>query len=146
MMAEQKARIVMPRPMRGVTLLELMIVVVVVGILAAVAYPNYRDFTDRARRNEAKAILLEIAQNQERFYLQNNRYGNMAELGYDDPQFTDSGAYSATTTDPPNANNFTATASWQLGGDESDKCNSFSIDGRGAKTSGPQGDCWTRTR
>lgn len=136
---------VMPRAMRGVTLLELMVVVVIIGIMAAIAYPNYRDFTDRARRNEAKAILLEVAQNQERFYLQNNRYGTMAELGYDDPQLTDSEAYAATIT-ANDANNFTATATWQLGGDESDKCNSFSIDGRGNKGSAPQGDCWTRTR
>ncbi len=36
------------RKMQGVTLLELMIVVIVVGILAAVAYPNYRNFAARA--------------------------------------------------------------------------------------------------
>ena len=69
------------RKMRGVTLLELMIVLVIIGIIVAFAYPNYKDFTDRARRNEAKAMLLEIAQNQERFYLQNNRYGTLVELG-----------------------------------------------------------------
>ena len=68
--------------MRGVTLLELMIVVVIIGIMAAIAYPNYRDFAARAKRNEAKAILLEIAQNQERFYLQNSTYGTLSQLGY----------------------------------------------------------------
>ena len=73
------------RRMQGVTLLELMIVVVIIGILAAISYPSYRNFTDRAKRNEAKAILLEIAQNQERFYLQNNTYGTMTQLGYVDP-------------------------------------------------------------
>ena len=137
---------VMPRSMRGITLIELMIVVVIVGILAAVAYPNYRDFTDRAKRNEAKAILLEIAQNQERFYLQNNRYGNMAELGYDDPQITDSESYSVTVTDPPNANNFTATATYLKGGNEAAKCETFTLDGRGTQGSLPNTDCWTRTR
>ena len=60
--------------MRGITLLELMIVVVIIGFMAAIAYPNYRDFTARAKRNEAKAALLQIATNQERFYLQNNAY------------------------------------------------------------------------
>ena len=66
---------------KGFTLIELMIVVVIVGIIVAFAYPNYKDFVDRAKRNEAKAILLEIAQNQERFYLQNNRYGTLADHG-----------------------------------------------------------------
>ena len=60
--------------MRGVTLIELMIVVVIVAILAAIAYPNYREFSARATRNEAKAALLKAATNQERFYLQNNAF------------------------------------------------------------------------
>lgn len=136
----------MHRKMRGVTLMELMIVVVIVGILAAIAYPNYRDFTDRAKRTEAKAILLEIAQNEERFYLQNSRYGTMAELGYDDPLITDSDAYSVTINPPPDASNFNALASYQLGGNEAGKCLTFGIDGRGSKTSGPLTDCWTRRR
>ena len=58
--------------MRGVTLIELMIVIVIIAILAAVSYPSYREFTARAKRNEARAALLQIATNQERFYLQNN--------------------------------------------------------------------------
>jgi len=62
----------MRKYMRGVTLAELMIVVVVVGILASVAYPSYRQYAARAKRTEAKAALLQIATMQERFYLQNN--------------------------------------------------------------------------
>jgi type IV pilus assembly protein PilE len=60
--------------MRGVTLIELMIVVVVVSILAAVAFPNYREYAARAKRNEARAALLQLATNQERFYLNNNTF------------------------------------------------------------------------
>ena len=85
--------------LRGVTLLELMIVVVIIGIMAAIAYPNYRNFVIRAKRNEARAMLLEIAQNEERFYLQNNTYGDMADLGYDDPHMTDSNVILATADD-----------------------------------------------
>jgi type IV pilus assembly protein PilE len=133
------------RKMRGVTLIELMIVIVIIGILAAVGYPSYRDFVDRSKRNEAKAILLEIAQNQERFYLQNNRYGTMGDLKYDSPQITDSGTYSATVTGPT-ANDFTATATYVGAGKEAGKCKTFSIDGRGRKSSAPLADCWTRTR
>ena len=133
--------------LRGITLLELMIVVVIIGIMAAVAYPNYKDFVDRAKRNEAKAILLEIAQNQERFYLQNNTYGVLTDLGYTaDTITTDSGAYSV-TVNAADATNFTATASYQLGGNEAGKCLWFSLDGRGDQSSGDgYDDCWTRTR
>jgi len=137
----------MRKHLRGITLLELMIVVVIIGIMAAIAYPNYRDFTDRARRNEAKALLLEIAQNQERFYLQNNRYGTLSELGYPgDTVDSDSGAYSATIDPVPDSVNFNAVANYNLGGNEAAKCDTFTIDGRGNKGSAPQGDCWTRTR
>ena len=129
--------------MRGVTLLELMIVVVILGILTAIAYPSYRQFIERAKRTEARALLLRIAVDQERFYLQNNTFGTMAQLQYDDPQITDSDAYSVTIT-ANTASNFSATATYLLGGEEEDKCLTFTIDGRGTKTSLPYTDCWTR--
>ena len=129
--------------MRGVTLLELMIVVVILGILTAIAYPSYRQFIERAKRTEARALLLRIAVDQERFYLQNNTFGTMAQLQYDEPQITDSDAYSVTIT-ANNASNFSVTATYQLGGEEADKCLTFTLDGRGTKTSGPYTDCWTR--
>lgn len=135
-----------PRRSSGITLLELMIVVVIVGILAAIAYPNYRDFTDRATRTEAKAILLEIAQNQERFYLQNSTYGTLSQLGYAGNTITtDSGAYSV-TVNGADASNFDAQATYQRGGQEAGKCLTFNIDGRGSQTSAPKTDCWTATR
>lgn len=138
----------MQKFVRGVTLMELMIVVVIVGILSAIAYPNYRDYAARAKRTEAKSALLQIATNQERFYLQNNTYTtNMAVLGFPAAgcHTTDSGSYSVCI---PNAtaNNFTATATFLNGGDEAAKCLTFQIDGRGARTSAPDADCWTRTR
>ena len=131
--------------MRGVTLMELMIVVVIIGILASVAYPSYRQFVERAKRTEAKAILLRIAIDQERFYLQNQTFGDMADLDYDEPTITDSEAYSVTITSN-DASDFSATATYLLGGEEVGKCDSFTIDGRGTKTSlpDPPADCWTR--
>lgn len=133
--------------MRGITLMELMIVVVIVGIMAAIAYPNYRDFAARAQRNEAKAILLEIAQNQERYYLQNNDYGTLTELGYGANTITtDTGSYQVTINPPPDASNFRAVATYQRGGAEAGKCQTFTVDGRGAQTSQPKTDCWTTAR
>ena len=138
----------MYRHMRGVTLLELMIVTVIIGIMAAIAYPNYRQFVARAKRNEAKAALLQIAQNQERFYLQNNTYTlDMTQLGFPDAAgfITDTESYSVSVT-AADANDFTAVATYQKADAEAGKCQTFNIDGRGGKTSGPDPDCWTRTR
>jgi type IV pilus assembly protein PilE len=138
----------MRKYMRGVTLLELMIVLVIISILAAIAYPNYREYIIRAKRTEAKAALLQIATQQERFYLQNNSFTqDLLVLGFaTTPNFTtDSEAY-VINVGAADASDFTATATFQLGGDEAGKCLTFQIDGRGAKTSAPDTDCWTRTR
>ena len=74
MNGRQRMQAKLMHTMRGITLIELMIVVVIIGFMAVIAYPNYREFAARAKRNEAKAALLQIATNQERFYLQNNTY------------------------------------------------------------------------
>ena len=134
--------------MRGITLLELMIVVVIIGLLAAIAYPNYRDFVARAKRNEAKAALLQIATNQERFYLQNNTYTcDMTRLGFSAAAdfVTESGTYTVNVTDCT-ADNFIAQADYNLSDAEEGKCVLFQINGRNVKTSAPLTDCWTRTR
>ena len=135
----------MRKYMGGITLIELMIVVVILSILVAIAYPNYREFAARAKRTEARAALLEIAAAQERFYLQNSRFGDMAELGYDDPWITDSESYAVTVTANDSAD-FTAQADYQFTDDEQLKCNLYTITGAGAKNSDPDGDCWTRAR
>lgn len=64
----------MKRHQHGVTLLELMTVVVILGILASIAVPSYRGYIMRAQRSDATAMLLRVAAAQEKFYLQNNTY------------------------------------------------------------------------
>lgn len=133
---------------RGVTLIELMVVVVIVGILAAVAYPNYRDHVTRSKRTEAKAALLQIATNQERHYLNHNQYTtDLTNLGFPvaDNYLTDSEAYVVRVTGA-NANSYTAQAVYQEGGAEDGRCNTFTINETGDKTSSPNTDCWTSTR
>lgn len=60
---------------RGVTLIELVVVMIIVGILAAVAIPSYRDYVLRSQRSDAKDALLALATAQEKHYLQCNNYG-----------------------------------------------------------------------
>ena len=59
---------------RGFTLIEVMIVVAIIGILAAVAYPSYTESVRRGDRNAARAALLDAQQFMERYYAANNRY------------------------------------------------------------------------
>lgn len=133
---------------RGVTLTELMIVIVVLGILVAVAYPNYREFSARARRSEAKAALLQIATNQERFYLSHSTYSDdLTDLGFEsNPFVTDTGTYRIRILAGANSAGYTAEADYLLDGSEEDKCNLFTIDSNGVKASDPDTDCWTRSR
>lgn len=136
------------RHMRGITLIELMIVVVIISVLAAIAFPNYQEFTARAKRNEAKAALLRLATNQERFYLNNNTFTNdLISLGFGTTPkaVTETGYYEIEVT-AASASNFTATATYLQGGAEADRCGTFTINGRGAKTSADETNCWERTR
>jgi type IV pilus assembly protein PilE len=57
-----------------VTLIELMIAVVIVGILTMIAYPNYTSYLVKSRRSQATACLQEASQFMERFYTTNLRY------------------------------------------------------------------------
>jgi type IV pilus assembly protein PilE len=141
------------RRMAGVTLLELLTVVTIIGILGMIAIPSYRQYTRRAHRTEAKTALLELAANQERFYLQNRRYGTIAELAAANfPVASENGVYTmAITTVNGLAVDYTATATPVAGGGtngivmtDDTECASFSITSQGVKsaTPDPSNRCW----
>ena len=67
---------------QGFTLIELMIVVVIVGILAAVIYPNYSQYVVRSSREAAQTELVQIANLQEKIYLNSNVYSASMTASY----------------------------------------------------------------
>lgn len=68
---------------RGFTLIEMMIVVIVAGILAAIAIPTYQRYVIESRRAEAQAFMSELALRQERWRANNASYGTTANIAAD---------------------------------------------------------------
>jgi len=70
------------RDQNGFTLIELMITVAIIGILAAIAIPNFLSYQARARQSEARAVLSGIYLSQQTYFVANNRFGSMRELAF----------------------------------------------------------------
>ena len=61
---------------KGFTLIELMVVVTIVGILAAVGFPAYNKYQKRAHRSDAQQLMLDTANKQEQYLLITRQYTN----------------------------------------------------------------------
>ncbi len=79
---------------RGMTLIELLIAVAIVGVLAAIALPSYQSYQQKSARNSGAACLIDAQQRMESLYARNGRYpplgASVTVLGYtDDPHHCD---------------------------------------------------------
>lgn len=110
---------------RGVTLVELLLVVAIVAILGTIAIANYRSYSLRANRVEAKSTLLNIQTAQEKYYLNANKYGTLADLNQ--KATTERGLYTVQMNVDADGEGYTATAT-AAGSQVADKdCTVFSI-------------------
>ncbi len=138
--------------MRGMTLIELMVVLAVVAILSTIAVGSYRQYVLRANRTDATGALLRIQVAQEKFFLQNNTYTTNVTalpptgLGVSSP--TPNGFYTIAVTGDPNSTNniatsFLATATAVAPQTKDTSCLTLTITDQGLRSSAPSTTaCW----
>ncbi len=140
----------------GVTFLELLIVIVIIGILAAVAYPSYTQHVVDTKRTAAASILFQVADRQQQSFMDNKTYtADMTNLGFpanpyvigdDGRPLTASDTQSVYSVALSNVGvtTYTITATplhGQLARDT--ECGAMTLNQAGTKGSvGPVEDCW----
>ena len=132
---------------RGFTLVELLITVVVFGVVTAIAFPVYQDKVRESRRADARALLLDAANREHRFFADNTAYTTTVSsvppapgLGYPDPAMSQQGFYQLGVV--VGANGFTLTATPQGPQAADAACATLSLASNGTKTSTGGADCW----
>lgn len=126
----------------GFTLIELLIVVAIIGILGAIGYNSYSKYMVESRRGEATSRLLQLAQSQEKYYLNNNSYTKtLSDLGVSNNQTTNDN-YTISLSTSSADQRFTITATVNTGGAQSSDtaCNTIWINSRNQR--GANSECW----
>jgi type IV pilus assembly protein PilE len=145
---------------RGFSAFELMVVLVIVGILAGLSVPVYRDHLLRANRGEARAALLGLATAEEKFYLQCNTYTSALDAVADTdcspaslkfPTTSERGYYTLTVTAAdPDGWTATATAIATERQNRDSRCRAFQLSSTGLKTARNSSnaandlECWSK--
>lgn len=126
------------RSQAGITLIELMIVVAIVGILATFAYPSYQSVVQDARRTEGHSSLMRIANMQELYYMDYQQYAADINdlMGLTANKYvTENGYYEITTASTNLIADFTLTARATGTQAIDNDCFTLTINHRGQKAS-----------
>jgi type IV pilus assembly protein PilE len=127
----------MKRRQGGVSLIELMIVVVIVAILMAIAIPGYRRYVIRANRTSAKTLLLQTAQAMERCYTNSTPYaynGATCTASVVRPITSPDGNYVVSDAVAATATTYSLRAVPQAGQAQDTDCGTFGLDQTGLQT------------
>lgn len=125
---------------KGFTLIELMVVIAIVAILAAIAIPSYQNQVQKTRRADAQAELLNSAQLLERCFTTENSYVGDSCPNF--PRSSEDGFYEITAP-TLSATEFKLVATPQGAQSQDGGCTQLSIDQLGRKKSiGTADDCW----
>src|SRR4051812_6679555 len=104
------------RRLSGMTLIELMVVLAIIALLTAIALPSYQSYTVRGIRSQGQQFLMDLAQAQEQYFLDNRGYatdlGTTAGLLNRTIPPEVSGQY--TLTQPFNVNNAASPPTFEL--------------------------------
>ncbi len=132
--------------MLGVTLIELMVVVTIIGILVAIAYPGYQSQMQKTRRADGKAALLNASQQLERCFTRFNAYNNggCVVAGQLVGGITSPEGWYVVTDSAPAANSFLLVATPQGAQAGDAQCLNLRLDNRGARsaTGSVPANCW----
>jgi type IV pilus assembly protein PilE len=135
------------RKQRGVTLIELMVVVAIIGMLAAIAMPSYNSYIRKSRRADAKVGLTSLAQQYERCYTRYNKYTS-ANCAVVIPYTTPRGTYTiaadpAGVPTPGITDQSFALKAMPIGDQAKDTaCGAFTLNQAGTRTPLPATNCW----
>ncbi len=131
---------------KGMTLIELMIVVAIIGIISAIAYPSYQSYVQKTRRTAAQGKMLELAQWMERAYTTNGSYPTAIAslpLALRNIPETAPFHYQVTLASGANATSYTLMATAE-GSQLDDDCRNLTLSNTGAKgaSASTTANCW----
>lgn len=136
----------MKKHVRGLTLIELMVVIAVIAILATIAIVSWGSFIRRSARSDAMATLQDLAVRQERYRLANPEYAKLlTDFDPEIPASSPNGKYTIDIVEAStNSAAFLATATPQ-GAQVGDECGTFAINQDGPVHTGyADAQCWRR--